>query len=271
MHGIVWHLQITGFPKAASSIIRRLVFILSIAFCCLTGIFGSLETAQAQAQAQDASNSHNTTCSDETARPLRIALPEIVDLGQGAGVASLFDIEKTRLEAILAEAGYCIRFYLLPWLRADNQIKNGALDGFVSTQNIGWYKRDYFISAPFAEIDVYVLTNPEKFAPEGYTYEDLAELRVAILLGDSLGFELSGRGIPYTTLPATANLTRFLQAGRVDAVLGYKALFEKSAADALDKQLLRMSYIGKRELYLMIHREVGQAKSIIDGLNALLP
>lgn len=158
----------------------------------------------------------------------------------------------------------------MPWLRADSQIKRGALDGFVSTQNIGWYRRDYYISDRFAEIDIFVLTHPERFKPDGYAFDDLAKMHVAVLLGDSLGFELSGRGIPYVTLPTTANLTRFLLAERVDAVLGYRGMFEKSASGALEAGLLKMSHIGTRDLYLMIYRDVENAKAIIDGLNAQL-
>ncbi len=259
---------------AISSGAQRLAFILAIMLACLTGGFGVLgpgpAQAQAQTQAQTLANGQNADCHHETGRHLRIALPEVIELGQGLGPVSLFDIEKTGLAPILAKTGYCADFHLLPWLRADSQIKRGALDGFVSTQNIGWYRRDYYISDRFAEIDIFVLTHPERFKPDGYAYDDLAKMHVAVLLGDSLGFELSGRGIPYVTLPTTANLTRFLLAERVDAVLGYQEMFEKSASDALNNGLLAMSHIGTRDLYLMIYRDVENAKAIIDGLNAQL-
>ena len=290
MHGVIGHLQITGILAAISGGAQRLAFILGITLACLTGIMGGLggfggfgpAQAQAHANAQTSSNGQKPDCQSDIKRDtqrdahsdigrhLRIALPEVIELGQGVGPVSLFDIEKTGLAPILEETGYCADFHLLPWLRADSQIKRGALDGFVSTQNIGWYRRDYYISDRFAEIDIFVLTHPDKFKPDGYAYEDLANLHVAVFLGDSLGFELSGRGIPYVTLPTTANLTRFLLAKRVDAVLGYRGMFEKSASDALKNGLLAMSHVGKRELYLMIYREVYNAKAIIDGLNAQL-
>lgn len=244
--------------------------MLGITVVCLTGSYGSLSPALAQEQEHPPSNWQKPDCAGDIARQLRIALPEIIELGQGLGPVSLFDIEKTRLAPTLTEAGYCVEFHLLPWLRADSQIKSGVLDGFVSSQNIGWYRRDYYISDQFAEIDIFVLTHPDKFMPDGYAYEDLANLHVAVLLGDSLGFELSGRGIPYTTLPSTANLTRFLLAERVDAVLGYRGMFEKSASGALEAGLLKMSHVGTRDLYLMIYREVDKAETIIDALNVHL-
>ncbi|SCA55151.1 exported hypothetical protein [Candidatus Terasakiella magnetica] len=160
-----------------------------------------------------------------------------------------------------------VSFQSLPWKRSIFEVETGNLAGAFTSQDIGWHKEKFIISDAIIHRDVILVLNNSYAHLDIKTYADLGQLDIAVIQGDNLEHELSGRGIPYKTIAFSYRLYDLIDRGRIDGVLGFKDILEPSLMSNGNPNSVSVITIEKHPIFFMVSRKNPKGEDIIEKLN----
>ncbi len=176
----------------------------------------------------------------------------------------------SRLDFLLKEAGYHPVFSFFPWKRAEVTAATGETDATIIWTNIGHLENEFAISKNFLNQSVGFLTLASYSGAPLKNYSDAANILVGTVHGDSLGHELSGRGIPFTSILEITSAIKMLQARRMDAFLVHELSVTGFVKNVKNGAQLHFHSVENLPTYFAVSIKRKDAVEIIEKFNKTL-
>lgn len=160
-------------------------------------------------------------------------------------------------------AGWSVDIRFVPFKRTDASVTSNRAHALISHKLVGWRASQYRYTRSLLDVEPAFFTLKGQPVPSLKRFADAAKVSVAVVLGDALIDELSGRGIPAMEVPDLENAVRMLRRGRMTALLSLRRPVELALAEAQLLSHVNIQVIQKRPIHLAIKRDLEWSEGFI--------
>lgn len=194
---------------------------------------------------------------------ITVALPQLPPFAMASSESGITGLLVAVIQGAFLREGVAVEFRLLPWRRAVVMAREGVVDATLTSVILGWRERYFLFSRQLESLQASLFVSCNYTGSRLNRLEDLAQIRVSGVRGDSLTDSLGGQGIPVTLTPDTRVALQMVARNRIDGHFGYEQALHHVRNSLPPEFRFKKFKIARYPLYLMVTKNRRDAEILI--------